>query len=120
MLAIDFPSSVLTLLSWLDVVPVGRIITRCTQDIDALDGTIAAFFSRFLIFTLQVLGLLAATVVMTGWPALVSGSIVFVMGGWLGLVYLNAQLSVKRELSNAKSPVVSQVGTAVSGISEWL
>lgn len=106
------------MLSWLDVVPVGRIITRCTQDIDALDGRIATFFSRFLIFTLQILGLLAATVVMTGWPALVSGCVVFGMGGWLGLVYLNAQLSVKRELSNAKSPVVSQVGTALSGISE--
>lgn len=108
----------LILLSWLDVVPVGRIITRCTQDIDALDGTIANIFCRYLIFTLQVLGLLAATVVMTGWPALVSGSIVFVLGGWLGLVYLKAQLSVKREMSNAKSPVVSQIGTAVSGISE--
>lgn len=108
----------LILLSWLDVVPVGRIITRCTQDIDALDGTIPTIFCRFIIRTLQLIALLATTVIMTGWPALVSGSIVFVLGGWLGFVYLKAQLSVKREMSNAKSPVVSQIGTAVSGISE--
>lgn len=66
---------------------------------------------------MRLLAYLFVTVIMTGWPALVSGVLTTVMGGWLGLVYLRAQLCVKREWSNAKSPVVSQIGTVLSSIS---
>ena len=41
------------------------------------------------------------------------------MGGWLGSVYIKAQLSVKREMSNAKSPVLGILGSAIAGLSEW-
>ena len=96
--------------------PVGRIITRCTKDMASIDGPLASFFNRYIVLTLQILALLLTTVVMAGWPALASGALVFALGGWLGRVYLKAQLSVKREWSNTKSPIVSQVGTVLSGI----
>lgn len=37
-------------------------------------------------------------------------------GGTLGNIYIKAQLSVKRELSKAKAPVVAHFGAAVEGI----
>ncbi len=39
-----------------------------------------------------------------------------VVGGWLGHLYMKAQLSVKRELSNAKSPVLGHIGAAIAGL----
>jgi hypothetical protein len=39
-----------------------------------------------------------------------------VLGGLLGQVYMKAQLSVKREMSNAKAPVVGILNGAISGL----
>lgn len=51
---------------------------------------------------------LAAVVFMT--PIfLIPGFIVGLVGGWVGQIYMAAQLSVKREMSNAKAPVVGQL-----------
>ena len=38
------------------------------------------------------------------------------IGAWLGQVYIRAQLAVKREMSNAKSPIYSHFGAATSGL----
>ena len=35
-------------------------------------------------------------------------SVVGALGGWLGQIYITAQLPVKREMSNAKAPVLAQ------------
>jgi hypothetical protein len=53
---------------------------------------------------------LAGVVLMT--PIfLVPGIVLGAFGGWIGQIYMAAQLSVKREMSNAKSPVVGQYVT---------
>lgn len=36
------------------------------------------------------------------------GILVFLLGASLGQIYMKAQLSVKREMSNAKAPVLGQ------------
>jgi hypothetical protein len=36
------------------------------------------------------------------------GALVGLIGAWCGHIYMASQLSVKRELSNAKSPVLGQ------------
>ena len=46
--------------------------------------------------------------------------VVAAIGGTLGNIYMKAQLSVKRELSVAKAPVLGHFGAAVSGISKSL
>ncbi len=57
--------------------------------------------------TLDMLMKLSAVVFMT--PIfLVPGIIIGALGGWIGQIYMAAQLSVKREMSNAKAPVVGQ------------
>ena len=47
---------------------------------------------------------------------LIFGIILAVVGGWLVQVYMKAQLSVKREMSNAKAPVMSHFGAAMTGL----
>lgn len=44
------------------------------------------------------------------------GLVVALLGAWCGQIYLKAQLCVKREMSNARSPVLSHFGAAVAGI----
>ena len=43
---------------------------------------------------------------------------VVVIGGWISMIYTHAQLSVKREMSKAKAPVLGHFGAAISGISK--
>ncbi|KAG6919579.1 hypothetical protein DXG01_004242 [Tephrocybe rancida] len=41
---------------------------------------------------------------------------VAILGGWAGQIYIAAQLSVKREMSNAKAPVLGHFGAAIAGL----
>ena len=50
---------------------------------------------------------------------LLPGIIAFVVGALLGQIYMKAQLSVKRETSNARSPVLSHFGAAIAGIGTY-
>lgn len=48
------------------------------------------------------------------------GVLVGIVGSWVGRVYMKAQLSVKREMSNAKAPVLGHFGAAIAGLSKSL
>lgn len=48
----------------------------------------------------------------------IPGFVVGALGGWCGHIYMKAQLSVKREMSSAKSPVLSHFGAAIAGLGE--
>lgn len=47
---------------------------------------------------------------------LVPAMLTALLGGWFGHVYVRAQMSVKRELSNAKAPVLGVFGGAIDGL----
>jgi ABC-type transport system involved in cytochrome bd biosynthesis fused ATPase/permease subunit len=102
------------------MVPIGRVITRCTRDIATIDSQFAAVFIQFLQLSITMVTYFVATTIVTGISALVSGTVVLVLGGFLGFAYLRAQLCVKREMSNAKAPVMSHVATALAGLRESL
>lgn len=58
---------------------------------------------------------LGAVVYMT--PVfIIPGLAIGVLGGRLGNIYVKAQLSVKREMSNARSPVFSHFNAAIAGL----
>ncbi len=38
------------------------------------------------------------------------------IGGYVSRIYMKAQLSVKREMSNTKAPVLSNFGGAIAGL----
>jgi hypothetical protein len=58
---------------------------------------------------------LAAVVYMTpvfAIPGLTIGG----LGAWFGNLYIKAQLSVKREMTNSRSPVFSHFNAAIAGL----
>ncbi|KAF8958075.1 multidrug resistance-associated ABC transporter [Flammula alnicola] len=102
-------------LRWLDETPVGRIITRCTQDIRAIDSPIPQYLYWVVDCVSGILMKLGAIVLFT--PIFLGPGIgVAIIGLWMGNMYLKAQLSVKRETSNARSPMTSHFTAAIHGI----
>ncbi|KAJ8520559.1 hypothetical protein ONZ45_g2613 [Pleurotus djamor] len=104
-----------TTLRWLDITPTSRIITRCTQDIRAVDDRISQSLQWLVEMTVSMIIKFAAVLLFT--PVFIlPGVIAAILGGWLGQIYIAAQLSVKREMSNAKAPVVGHFGAAMAGL----
>ncbi|CCM03907.1 uncharacterized protein FIBRA_06058 [Fibroporia radiculosa] len=112
----DLITSVLgTTLRWLDKTPASRIITRCTQDMDSIDTTVGQFTGILMNMTMCMLVKLVAVVAMS--PIFVfPGTFLAAAGTWMGQVYMKAQLSVKREISNARAPVLGLFGAAFTGL----
>lgn len=68
--------------------------------------------------TLTMASKLAAVVLLAPTfllPALITATICF----WFGRLYMKAQLSVKREMSNAKSPILEVLGATMGGLGEF-
>ncbi|KZV91547.1 P-loop containing nucleoside triphosphate hydrolase protein [Exidia glandulosa HHB12029] len=104
-----------TTLRWLDVVPTSRVITRCTQDLRAVDGPVSSELSDLIELGVALLCKLCAVIFMS--PIfVVPGMIAASVGWWCGQLYIASQLSVKREMSNARSPVLGHFGAAITGL----
>ncbi|GJE85927.1 multidrug resistance-associated ABC transporter [Phanerochaete sordida] len=112
----DLVTSVLgTTLRWLDKTPTSRIITRCTQDIQAIDGPIAEYFGWLVDMTIGMFIKFVSVIVISP-TFLLPGMVISVLGAWCGQIYIKAQLAVKREMSNARAPVLGHFGAAVAGL----
>ena len=48
------------------------------------------------------------------------GIVISFLGAWCGQIYIKSQLSVKREMSNARAPVLGHFGAAIAGLSKHL
>ncbi|KAF8507383.1 P-loop containing nucleoside triphosphate hydrolase protein [Hysterangium stoloniferum] len=104
-----------TTLRWLDTVPTARIIARCTQDIRAVDGAIPLYFSSLVNISQTMLVSFVAVVIFV--PAFIlPGVLVAIVGVVCGQMYIRAQLPVKREMSNRRSPVIAHFGAAIAGL----
>lgn len=83
----------------------------------SVDGPFSQGLGWVIELTHSILFRLVAVVVLT--PVfLLPGVLVGFIGIWVGRVYMRAQLSVKREMSNAKAPVLGHFGAAIAGLSE--
>ncbi|KAF5311665.1 hypothetical protein D9611_009497 [Ephemerocybe angulata] len=102
-------------LRWLDETPVSRITTRVTQDIRSVDGPLWSFGKGFVAQIVIMLISFVSAVLFAPIFAL-PGILIAFAGIYIGRRYLKAQLSVKRELSNAKAPVIAHFGAAIAGI----
>ncbi|KAI0357911.1 P-loop containing nucleoside triphosphate hydrolase protein [Trametes cingulata] len=104
-----------TTLRWLDKTPTARIIARCTVDIQTLDTRFAR--TTELLVEVGVYMLLKMLAVVLFSPIFIlPAAMVAIAGGLCGHIFMKAQLSVKREMSNYKAPVLSHFGAAVGGI----
>ncbi len=80
-----------------------------------VDGPISNRFSGFIEISAAMLLKLVAVVYLT--PAFSVPGVGFaVLGAWLGHVYMKAQIAIKREMSNAKAPVLGHFGASVAGL----
>ncbi|KAG7095647.1 hypothetical protein E1B28_006369 [Marasmius oreades] len=104
-----------TTMRWLDRTPTSRVITRCTQDIRDIDDSIGQMFSVLIAMTSAMLLRFLAVVVFT--PAFLGPAVlVAVLGVWCGQIYIRSQMAVKREMANAKAPVLGHFGSAIAGL----
>ncbi|GBE88702.1 ATP-binding cassette transporter abc4 [Sparassis crispa] len=102
-------------LRWLDVTPTSRIVSRCTEDVNTVDGTFSDYTLYLMSITAALIMRLVAVLVMS--PIFTVPSVVLAMiGGWCGQLYVKAQLSVKREMGVAHAPVLENFGSAISGL----
>ncbi|KAL0950661.1 hypothetical protein HGRIS_007447 [Hohenbuehelia grisea] len=100
---------------WLDTTPISRVLTRCTQDIRAIDGPVPHRLRGLSDITMDMIVKLCAVVLFA--PVfLAPGAALLIIGGWCGNLYMASQLAVKREMSNAKAPVLGHLGAAISGL----
>ncbi|KAF9054811.1 multidrug resistance-associated ABC transporter [Panaeolus papilionaceus] len=108
--------SVLTsTLRWLDQTPTGRILARFTQDTRNVDGNLTGVFAYFCGQVVAIVARFASILVFT--PAFfIPGFIVAYSGYYLGNMYLKAQMSTKREMSNALSPMLSHFSASIHGL----
>lgn len=82
---------------WLDETPTSRVIARCTQDIQAVDGSIPDTFSNVVEGAIMVMYQLGGSVIFA--PIFIFPGIgVAALGLYIASVFLKAQLSVKREM----------------------
>lgn len=102
-------------LRWLDETPTARIIARCTQDMRTVDGPIPQ--SLYWVFS-ECIGMLTKLSVIIFFSPifLFPGVAVAILGISMGNLYLKAQLSVKREMSNARSPLLAHFNAAIHGL----
>ena len=70
--------------------------------------------------TIALLAFFVSAILMAGWYAFIPGILLALLGGFLGIVYLKCQLCIRREMSNAKAPVMSEIGAALNGLRELI
>ncbi|KAF9533202.1 hypothetical protein CPB83DRAFT_846042 [Crepidotus variabilis] len=102
-------------LRWLDETPAARITARCTNDIRTVDGQLPQDFWWVIEMITVMVAKLGVIVLFT--PVFIfPGVIVAAVGWFIGQLYLKTQLCVKRELSNARSPLLAHFSAAIHGI----
>jgi ABC-type multidrug transport system fused ATPase/permease subunit len=89
---------------FLDQTPIGRLVGRFTKDMKSVDIGLP----RLFVYVSQIIVTLALKFVLLIWlvPTFAPYAVLTgVLGFLLGEFYIKAQLSIKREMSNAKTPV---------------
>ncbi|KAJ6593376.1 P-loop containing nucleoside triphosphate hydrolase protein [Mycena capillaripes] len=100
---------------WLDMTPTSRVMARATQDMQAVDDSMSVSVIRVLQLTLG-LCIRFATVILFSPAFLVPGLLITLIGGFLGQLFMKAQLPVKREMSNARAPILGHFSAVIAGL----
>ncbi|KAJ3519232.1 hypothetical protein NMY22_g13302 [Coprinellus aureogranulatus] len=104
-----------TTLRWLDETPVSRIIQRMTLDIGSVDDTLTRMFGYLQTSSLSMTVALISAVLFVPVFAL-PGLFIAAFGVYMGSKYLRAQLSIRREMSNSKAPMLAHFNAAAAGL----
>ncbi|KIK69636.1 hypothetical protein GYMLUDRAFT_236138 [Collybiopsis luxurians FD-317 M1] len=100
---------------WLDTTPTSRIVTRATVDTRNIDDTFVKGVWRLTEVTISMIVTLGSVLVFA--PAfLLPGVVTAILGGYIGQLYLTAQLPMRRLMSINKAPILGNFMTAVAGL----
>ena len=80
-----------------------------------VDGPVIMHIHSFLDCLFDCLTKFVGVIVMSPIFA-IPGTMLGLLGSWIGDLYIRAQLSVKREMSRARAPVLGHVGSAIAGL----
>ncbi|KAJ7496820.1 P-loop containing nucleoside triphosphate hydrolase protein [Mycena latifolia] len=100
---------------WLDTTPTSRIIARATQDMRTVDDSMAVGVQRVLQLTLG-LAIRFSTVILFSPAFLLPGAAITFLGGVVGNLFMKAQLPIKREMSNARAPILGHLSAVIAGL----
>lgn len=80
-----------------------------------VDGTVARYFHYVCDLSISIITKLAIILIIA--PMFIPPSVVVMLIGFIvGQVYIRTVMSVKREMSNARSPVLAHFGAAMAGL----
>ncbi|KAJ7596755.1 P-loop containing nucleoside triphosphate hydrolase protein [Mycena floridula] len=103
-------------LRWIETTPQSRVVTRGTQDIEAIDSDIND--QIWILIDILFYGTVKFALVLAVAPAAFLPSFILgALGYWFSSIYLAAQLPVKRAFSLSKSPVIGHFQATVSALS---
>ncbi|KAJ7072752.1 P-loop containing nucleoside triphosphate hydrolase protein [Mycena amicta] len=102
-------------LRWLNTTPTSRIMARATQDMRAVDDSIAVGIYRVLQLTLG-LGIKFGTIMLFSPAFLIPGLMITVLGGFVGQLFMKAQLPIKRKMSLARAPILGHFLAVITGL----
>ncbi|KAJ2847340.1 Transporter of the ATP-binding cassette (ABC) [Coemansia brasiliensis] len=99
-----------------DITPVGRLINRFSKDMETIDQSLSSSLAIFVTELTASLAILVVISVIT--PAFTLGAIIIAIIYWIiGILYLSASREIKRFESVTKSPIYTQFGETLSGVS---
>ncbi|KAJ7700789.1 P-loop containing nucleoside triphosphate hydrolase protein [Mycena rosella] len=95
--------------------PIFDRLPYILQDVRDVDVTIG--MSLWSVLDLFCLAGIKLGIILIMSPLFVlPAAVLLLAGGWVGNLYRKAQLSVKREMSNARAPVLGHFGAAIDGL----
>ena len=103
-------------LSWFDVTPTGRIITRTTKDQDDLDNNLAfniQFATQNILILISSIALVSVATPLYLVVAAISGFVYYK----LICLYMNCSREIKRLEANTRAPLIGHISETISGTS---
>ncbi|KAH8917874.1 P-loop containing nucleoside triphosphate hydrolase protein [Atractiella rhizophila] len=103
-------------LRWYDTTPTGRILNRFSADFTTMDDALLNFLQRFIINLVDYLRCIVVVVVIVPWFIIPIFIMLFIFRA-ISVRYLATSLELKRLESVNKSPIISQFGETLAGLS---
>ncbi|KAJ1931520.1 Transporter of the ATP-binding cassette (ABC), partial [Linderina macrospora] len=99
-----------------DITPVGRLINRFSKDMETIDQSLISSLAIFITELVSSVAILVVIAIIT--PAFIGGAFVISAIYWIiGVLYLSASREIKRFESVTKSPIYTQFGETLNGVS---
>ncbi|KAH8922959.1 P-loop containing nucleoside triphosphate hydrolase protein [Atractiella rhizophila] len=100
---------------WYDTTPAGRILNRFSGDFAILDTTLVSMLEHFSVTVLAYIRHIIVVVAIVPWFMIPIGLLLFVFRA-ISARYLSVSLELKRLESIHKSPIISQFGETLAGV----